>query len=216
MTDKIRLIIADDHPFLRQGLRQTIEREADFEIIAEVGDGEAALENIISLQPDIAVLDVDMPKLNGFQVLRALNEKGTKVGIIMLTVHCEEEFFNEALRLRAGGYVLKDSAAADIVSCIRKVIGGENFVSPALTTYLFKRKRGSSQPAAGSAALTQTEKRVLQLISEYKTNIQIAEELYISEHTVKSHRKNISLKLDLEGNHALMKFALEHKAIFKL
>jgi DNA-binding NarL/FixJ family response regulator len=214
MSDEIRLVIADDHPILRQGLRHIIEREVDLHVLAEADDGEVALENIITLQPDVAVLDVDMPKQNGFAVLRALTEKGLCVGIIMLTVHCEEEFFNEALRLGARGYVLKDSAIADIVSCIRAVAAGENYVSPTMTKYLFKRSRDNNQSPTGIAALTPTEKHILQLIADYKTNNQIAEELFISPHTVKTHRKNICTKLHLEGNHALMKFALEHKATF--
>lgn len=211
MSDRIRLVIADDHPLLREGLRRVIEQETDLQVLAEAGDGESALENIITLKPQIAILDVDMPKLNGFEVIRALNEKRVDVSVIMLTVHREEEFFNEALRLGAKGYVLKDSAVTDIVSCIRAVAAGQNYVSPALTSYLFKPRREAYAKPSGFDTLTPTERRVLQLIAEYKTSNQIAEELFISPHTVKTHRKNICAKLNLEGSHALMKFALEHK-----
>jgi DNA-binding NarL/FixJ family response regulator len=211
MSDKIRLVIADDHPILRQGLRRVIEQEADLQVLAEAGDGKTALENILALQPDVAVLDVDMPQLNGFEVMRALNEKPANISVIMLTVHREEEFFNEALRLGAKGYILKDSAVTDIVNGIRAVAAGENYVSPALTSYLFKPRRESGAKLSGIDLLTPTEKQILQLIAEYKTSNQIAQVLFISPHTVKTHRKNICLKLNLEGNHALMKFALEHK-----
>jgi DNA-binding NarL/FixJ family response regulator len=211
MSDRIRLVIADDHPLLREGLRRVIEQEIDLQVLAEAGDGAAALENIIALEPQIAILDVDMPKLNGFEVIRALNEKRVDVDVIMLTVHREEEFFNEALRLGAKGYVLKDSAVTDIVSGIRAVAAGQNYVSPALTSYLFKPRREAYAKPSGFETLTPTERRVLQLIAEYKTSNQIAEELFISPHTVKTHRKNICAKLNLEGSHALMKFALEHK-----
>ncbi|MDQ3798441.1 MAG: response regulator transcription factor [Acidobacteriota bacterium] len=211
MSDRIRLVIADDHPLLREGLRRIIEQEIDLQVLAEAGDGVAALENIIALEPQIAILDVDMPKLNGFEVIRALNEKRVDVSVIMLTVHREEEFFDEALRLGAKGYVLKDSAVTDIVIGIRAVAAGQNYASPALTSYLFKPRRAAHAKPSGFETLTPTERRVLQLIAEYKTSNQIAEELFISPHTVKTHRKNICAKLNLEGSHALMKFALEHK-----
>jgi DNA-binding NarL/FixJ family response regulator len=212
MSELIRLVIADDHPILREGLRQIIEKEADLRVIAQADNGEAALEHILAMRPDIAVLDVDMPRLNGFGVLRALQEKKIEVGVIMLTVHREEEFFNEALRLGARGYVLKDSAIDDIVSCIRAVAGGDNFVSPAMTKYLFQSRNQDPRSRGGLATLTPSERQLLKLIADYRTNNQIAEELHISPHTVKTHRKNICVKLNLEGNHALMKFALDHKA----
>lgn len=213
MDDKICVIIADDHPVVRQGLRQIIEREVDLEVLTEAGDGEAALESIVRLRPDVAVLDIDMPRMNGFDVLRALREKQTSGRVILLTVHREEEFFDEALRLGANGYVLKDSAVEDIVAAIRAVADGQNYVSPALTAYLFGQRQGQSNAApSGLEHLTATEKQILKLIAEYQTNNQIAERLFISPLTVKTHRRNISLKLQLEGNHALMKYALEHKA----
>lgn len=211
MSDKIRLVIADDHPILRQGLRRVIEQESDLQVLAEADDGKVALETILALQPDVAILDVDMPKLNGFEVMRALNEKPANVSVIMLTVHREEEFFNEALRLGAKGYILKDSAVTDIVNGIRAVAVGQNYVSPALTSYLFKPRQESQTKLSGIDVLTPTERQILRLIAEYKTSNQIAEELFISPHTVKTHRKNICIKLNLKGNHALMKFALEHK-----
>ena len=214
MKDKTRLLIADDHPIFRQGLRQIIEREGDLEVLTESGDGEAALENIVRLQPDVAVLDIDMPRINGLGVLRALREKQSLSKVILLTVHREEEFFNEALQLGADGYVLKDSAVEDIVLAIRAVSGGQNYVSPALTAYLFQQRQSQSGGRAlGLKDLTSTEKQILKLIAEYQTNNQIAERLFISPLTVKTHRRNISSKLNLEGNHALMKYALEHKTL---
>ena len=210
MSYKIKIVIADDHPIVRQGLRMTIERESDLQIIAEAGNGEEALRIITEQKPDVAVLDVDMPNGNGFDVLLKLRENNEKTAVIMLTVHCEEEFFNEAMKHGAQGYVLKDSTVTDIVQAIRAVFAGQNYLSPAVTSYLFQ-KRGKAV-TDGIEQLTPSEKNILKLISEYKTSNQIAEELFISPHTVKTHRKNICLKLNLEGNHALMKFALEHKS----
>lgn len=212
MSEKIIVIIADDHPIVRQGLRQIIEREPDLSVSVECADGAAALEVIVDLRPDVAVMDIDMPKMNGLEVLRILQERKTSTKVILMTVHSEEDFFNEALRLGANGYVLKDSAVEDIVKAIRAVTIGQNYVSPALTAYLFKQNQNrNTSTKSGLETLTPTEKQILKLIADYQTNNQIAETLFISPLTVKTHRRNISQKLNLEGNHALMKFALEHK-----
>ena len=210
----IRLVIADDHPIVRQGLRQAIERDAGLQVLAEAGSGPEALERIAALGPEVAVLDIDMPGMDGFTVARELSRRGVAVEIIFLTIHCEEEYFNEALDLGAKGYVLKDSAITDIVSGIRAVASGQHYTSPALTSYLVDRARRPAAPAArpGLDALTPTERQVLKLLAEYKTSQEIADQLFISPHTVRTHRKNICMKLELQGNHALMKFALEHKA----
>jgi len=213
VIDVIRVVIADDHPIVRQGLRQVIEKDAGLQVVAEVGDGQAALEQIKATRPRVAILDIDMPMMSGFEVARALTKLPLAVEIIFLTVHCEEEFFNEALELGAKGYVLKDSSVTDIAACIRAVAAGQNYVSPALTAYLVQQRRSAApRPRSAIDALTPTERQVLKLIAEYKTSKQIAAALFISPHTVQTHRKNICVKLELEGNHALMRFALEHKS----
>jgi DNA-binding NarL/FixJ family response regulator len=211
---EIRLVIADDHPIVRQGLRQAIERDAGLQVLAEAGNGREALERIAALRPQVALLDIDMPGMDGFNVARQLRQQGIAVEIIFLTIHCEEEYFNEALDLGAKGYVLKDSAVTDIVSGIRAVASGQHYTSPALTSYLVDRiRRPASSPPArpGLDELTPTERQILKLLAEYKTSQEIADQLFISPHTVRTHRKNICVKLELQGNHALMKFALEHK-----
>lgn len=213
MSSEIRIIMADDHPIVRQGLRQVIEREADLKVLAEADNGIAALEQIERLRPDVAILDVDMPEMNGLEVMRVLSERALSVAVIILTVHREQVLFNQALQLGAQGYMLKESALADIVSGIRAVAAGQNYVSPLLTSYLFQQKQSAPQMQRPTLEqLTQTERQVLKLIAEYKTNNQIADELFISPLTIKTHRRNISLKLGLEGKHALMKFALDHQA----
>lgn len=212
MDKEICLVLADDHPIVRQGLRQVIERETDLIVMAEADDGLTALSQIVSLRPDVAVVDVDMPGMDGITVLRELREKGVETGVIILTIHREEEFFNRALEAGARGYLVKDSAIGEIVMSIRAVAAGGNYVSPVLTSYLFNRKR--TDPKANRpvlADLTVTEKQVLRSIAEYKTNQQIAEELFISPLTVKTHRQNISIKIGLKGKHALMKFALDNR-----
>jgi DNA-binding NarL/FixJ family response regulator len=214
MKGETHILIADDHPLLRQGLRQAIESDPQLIVVAEVGDGQSALERLRKLRPTIAVLDVNMPGLDGFAVARAIRDEQLPVEIIFLTVYRERTFFNQALDLGAKGYILKDSVSTDIVTAIKAVAAGEYFTSPALTSYLINRQRPASEsslPSTGLTSLTPTERRVLNLIAAYKTSKEIADELCISFRTVNTHRANICQKLDLQGNHALMKFALAHQ-----
>ena len=216
MENRLRILIADDHPLYREGLRRMIELKSECEIVSEAGDGESALESIRQLRPDIAILDIGMPRMDGLAVARALLDESIPVGIIFLTMYREEKLFNRALEVGALGYVLKESAAADIISCIKAVTAGEHYTSPALTSYLIKRKRApASRPHAqtGVDALTPTERRVLSMLAECKTSQQISDELFISRRTVDHHRANISQKLDIHGSNALMKFALDNKEL---
>jgi DNA-binding NarL/FixJ family response regulator len=215
MKTEIKIVIADDHPLVRDGLRRAIEATANFKVVAEAGDGQTALDRILALQPDVAVLDIDMPAMSGFDVARALREQGVTTAIIFLTIHREEDFFNEALDLGAQGYVLKDSAASDIVTGIKAVAAGEHFTSPAMTSYLVNRSRRAADFRRGKPTLndlTPTERQVLRLIADYKTSKEIADELGVSHRTIETHRANISAKLELRGSHSLMKFALSHKS----
>lgn len=214
METPIRILVADDHPIVRQGLRQVIEQDPSLKVLAEASDGKTALDQIQKLRPEIAVLDIDMPGLDGFAVAREIRARQLPVEIIFLTVFREESFFEEALRLGTRGYVLKDSAVTDIVSSIKAVAAGQHFTSPALTSYLVKRRSGGGAPSplkSGLQDLTQTERRILALIADYKTSREIGEALHISHRTVQTHRTNICTKLELHGSHALMKFALDHK-----
>lgn len=214
MKAETRILIADDHPLLRQGLRVAIESDPALIVVAEAGDGHSALERLRQLRPAIAVLDVNMPRLDGFGVARAIRAEDLPVEIIFLTVYRERTFFNQALDLGAKGYILKDSVSTDIVTGIKAVAAGEYFTSPALTSYLIQRQRPTpavSEPSTGISLLTPTERRILSLIAAYRTSKEIADELCISFRTVNTHRANICQKLDLQGNHALMKFALAHQ-----
>ena len=214
MANKTRIVIADDHPLSRAGLRQVIESRCDFEVVAEASDGESALAAIRNLKPEIAVLDISMPKMDGLGVARAVQEDALPVELVFLTMHREEKIFERAIETGVKGYVLKESAAQDIVSCLNAVAAGQHYTSPELTTFLIKRN-GSQESRVdqrqGVEALSATERRVLKLLADYKTSKQIAAELFVSRRTVESHRSNICQKLDIHGSHALMKFALEHK-----
>lgn len=211
MNDKLKIIIADDHPIFRGGLRQVIDSEQKFQVIAEASDGETALHLIEEKKPDIVIFDVNMPKMTGFVAAKELRRRNNNCEIIFLTMHGEEAMFNKAMDLGAKGYVLKDSASVDIVNCLQAVASGQNFTSPAITTYLFKRVTKTSNKTGSIEDLSPTERLILRLISEYKTSREIADELSISYRTVENHRYNICQKLDLSGSNALVKFALKNQ-----
>lgn len=210
MKTDINVLIADDHPIFRRGLRQIIETDPGIRVIAEAEDGEAALRLLQEHAPQVAVLDVDMPNRDGFDLMQAIRARRLPVAVIFLTMHKDERIFNKALDIGVTGYVLKDSAITEIIAGIKAVAAGRHYVSPAMSTSLLKRAARSAAPPPGADDLTPTERRVLKLIAEYKTSKEIAAELFISVRTVEHHRANISTKLDLKGSHALLKFALDH------
>jgi two-component system, NarL family, response regulator DegU len=213
---KLRIVIADDHPVFRYGLRQIIEAEPAFDVVGEAGDGKSALHLIQTLDPAIAILDVGMPELDGLAVAHQLLAASATVKIIFVTMYREEDLFKQAVEAGVRGYVLKDSAVIDIVSCIKAVAAGQNFVSPELTTFLMSMARPTTPrntSPSGLENLTTTELRVLSLIADYKTSKEIAQELGVGVRTVDSHRNNLCQKLGVHGSHALMKFALEHKRL---
>lgn len=216
MSKQIRIVIADDHPLVRQGLRQVIELEPDLTVVGEARNGSEAVSIIEDLLPDVAILDVDMPHQDGFQVARALAASNNPAGIIFLTIHSEEEMFHAALDLGAKGYVLKDSAIDDIVLAIGEVAKGRSFTSLPMTTH-FSRTENYNLPASEQqprlSLLTPTEHRVLRSLANYKTNKDIADELFISPRTVETHRSRICQKLGLQGSHALMKFAVQYRSL---
>lgn len=217
MASETTIIVADDHPIFRQGLTQIIEKEFGFHVVAEAEDGRTALELIKTHQPMVAVLDLDMPEMDGFSVARRVREMRLPVKIIILTMHKDELHFNQAVDLGANGYVIKDGAVYEVVNCIKTIVKGGEYFSPAVSSFLLKRsRRAESQEGSSSLAdLTPTERRILFLLAELKTTKEIAAELSISPRTVDNHRAHICSKLDLQGSHALVKFALQHKGELK-
>ena len=215
MSMPIRLILADDHPIVRQGLRQIIEADKSLAIVAEAGDGQAALVAIQAHAPDVAVLDIDMPGLDGFAVVRALTGQHPRPEIVFLTMHSEEELFEAALDLDIKGYVLKESAVTDIVASIKSVAAGRPYLSPVLSGRLINRhKLGKNLDRLhpGLARLTPMERRVLSLTAADLSSKEIAARLSVSPRTVEAHRLNISSKLNVRGSLALVRFALQHRA----
>jgi DNA-binding NarL/FixJ family response regulator len=209
--EKKSIVIADDHPIFRSGLRALIEAEPSFTVIGEASDGEEAVRLIENEKPDVALLDYNMPGLNGFAVLDELAKRRIAVIPVMLTMHNEEAMFAKAMELGVRGYVLKDSASVDIVNCLQAVVRGQIYTSAAVTTYLYKRASGSKE-LEGIGSLTPAERKILRLIAEYKSSREIADELCISVRTVDNHRTNISSKLGIRGSHALIKFAFQHQS----
>jgi DNA-binding NarL/FixJ family response regulator len=215
MSDEIRIVIADDHPIVRKGLRQVIEEEPDLKVVAEAGDGQAGLELIRKLQPQIALLDLDMPKLDGFAVAREIQKSNLRVEIIFLTIHSEVDLLHRAMDLGGSGYILKESALIDIVNGLRSVAMGRSFVSPSMTSALLtlrKRSQVLQRATPGLGELTPSERVILNMVAAGKQTNAIAAELHIHPRTVDTHRANISQKLHLNGANSLLRFALEHKS----
>lgn len=214
MNTEIKIIIADDHPIFRDGLKAMIGKEPGLIVVAEADDGAMALELIKEHKPDIVVLDLDMPEMNGFSLMKELqNSALPAVSVVVLTMHKDEMHFNQAIDSGARGYIIKDVAAAEVVICIKAVVSGKDYFSPALSSFLLNRSRRVSTltQRAGINDLTATERRVLYLLSQLRTNKDIAEELGISQRTVENHRAHICSKLELQGAHALTRFAIQHK-----
>jgi DNA-binding NarL/FixJ family response regulator len=215
MANEIRVAIADDHPLLLKGLRQVVEANANMKVVTEAGDGEILLSQIEQSRPQIAIVDVDMPKRDGFGVAKEINKRGLPVDVVFLTIHNEENVFHAAMDLGIKGYVLKDSALIEITEAIRTVAAGQFYVSRPLTGYLLHRRSQSHallQSKPGLQDLTPSERRILHMIAENKSSKEIGEELCIHYRTVENHRVNICQKLSLHGTNSLLRFALEHKS----
>jgi DNA-binding NarL/FixJ family response regulator len=213
----IRILIADDHPLMRRGLRMSVEDEEGMQVIAEAADGESALAQIEKLRPDIALLDIDMPKMSGLNVAKQISERKLATKIIFLTFHSSEDLFRAALSLGTVGYILKDSAAQEVVAGIHAVAEGRPYLSSAITAGLLQPANKPKEPEPLTSNLTPTEHRIMNLIALGKTSKEIGAELSIHYRTVENHRTNISRKLSLdgEGANALLRFALQNKTSFK-
>ena len=215
MAAQIKVLMVDDHPLFRSGLRQVIVSDPRFELVAEAGDGETALRLIQEKRPDVAILDVNLPGLSGLEVARRSQGKRPPVRLIMLTMHKEEAIFNRALDFGVRGFVLKENAVEEIVKAIVAVAAGEHYLSSTISGYLVRRRSRAEALAAekpGLDNLTKAERRILKLVAQKKTSRQIGAELFISPRTVEAHRANICSKLELRGSHSLLQFALENRS----
>jgi DNA-binding NarL/FixJ family response regulator len=217
VSSVLTIVIADDHPIFRRGLVEVIESDPGLRLVGQAGNGPEALRLIGTLRPAVVVLDLQMPGLTGLQVARKLAENGGGPGIVLLTMHEDEELLNEALNLGISAYVLKETAVEELLGAIHAVAGGRTFVSSKLTNLLLRRSRRGAELLQQKPALddlTPAEIRILKLIAEDRTSKEIAEILGSALRTVETHRQNISAKLKLSGSHSLLKFAYDNKFKF--
>jgi DNA-binding NarL/FixJ family response regulator len=203
----IRVLIADDHGIVRSGLRMLIDRQSDMRVVAEVGDGVGALESTQSRRPDVAVLDVSMPRMTGLQAAREIRSHVPGTRVLLLSMHDDDRYFLEGLEAGAAGYVLKRAADTDLIDALRTVANGRTFLSDDAQRALMADwlEGGSAEP---EDRLTPRELEVVKLIAEAFTNRQIAETLKVSEKTVESHRANVLSKLGMRDRVELVRYAI--------
>ena len=216
MESKRKIVIAEDHTILRAGLRALLAAQNGLEVIGEAGDGREAIRKVDTLQPDLLLIDLSMPKLNGIDAIREIKRQHPKIKIIVLTVHKSDEYIIAALRAGANGYMLKDASQNELLLAIDYVINGKTFLSPSISDKLVDAVLNTDKkdkPAADLDNLTAREREILKLVAEGNTNKKIAGHLCISLKTVEKHRSNLMKKLDLRNTAALTAYAIEKKMV---
>jgi len=208
---KIRILLADDHTLIRRGLRLLIEQQPELSVVGEAEDGRQAVSQAAQLKPDVAVLDIGMPNLNGIEAAKQISESDSNTSIVILSMYSDETYILRALKAGARGYLLKDSAETDLVRAIHSVAEGKSFFSPTvsrvlLDDYVQKLKRTGGENSYD--LLTAREREVLQLVAEGKSNKEVADLLNLSVYTVETHRSNIMEKLNLKGVPELILYAV--------
>jgi DNA-binding NarL/FixJ family response regulator len=208
---KIRILLADDHKLMRSGLRVLLEQQADLTVVGEASDGREAVALVASHRPDVLVMDIGMPTLNGIEAAAQITQSHPEIAIVMLSMHSDESYVLRALKAGAKGYLLKDSAEADLIRAVHSVGEGKSYFSPAvskvlLDDYIRKLKRSGTEDPYD--LLTPREREVLQLVAEGKSNKDVAQLFNLSVYTVETHRSNIMEKLNLHGVPELILYAV--------
>ncbi len=210
--DKIKIAIVDDHALIREGIKKLLELEEELEIVGLGGDGYEALEIIEATHPDIILLDINMPNLNGMDTLKEIKNKYPDTKVIMLTIHEDAEYLIETINIGAEGYVLKDADVSSLIKAIKKVKNGDLYIHPTLSGILVKeyKRKDKSMDEVINTSLTKREYEVIRLISKGYNNKEIANELYISEKTVKNHVSNIFKKIKVTDRTQAALYAIKH------
>jgi len=213
---QIRIVLADDHTVMRAGIRLVLERQPDLHVVGEASDGREAVNAVERVHPDVVVMDIAMPNLNGIEATRQIVANGAAVSIVVLSMHSDEEYVLRALKAGARGYLLKESAEADLIAAVRAVVSGKSFFSPAVSRLLvedYVRQLQDRDIEDSYELLTTRERETLQLVAEGKSNKDIANLLNLSVYTVETHRSNIMEKLNLHGVPELILYAVRKGVI---
>jgi len=216
-VDTIKVLLADDHTIVRKGLLSLLEDEVDITVVGEAGDGYEAIEKVRRLQPDVVVMDIGMPSLNGLESVKLLKKDLPDIRVLILTMHANEEYIIEALKSGACGYLLKKSAPHELTSAIRVANGGETYLSPSIATtvnnrFLVETSMGLAQADQDNLPTTR-EREIIQLIAEGRSNKEIADTLAISLKTVKNHRSNLMEKLGLHNTAQITQYAIRNRIL---
>lgn len=213
---KLRILLGDDHTLVRQGLRKILEERPDWQVVAETGDGREAVRQGLALEPDVAILDIGMPLLNGIEATRQIVRRLPGVRILILSMHADEAYITQALQAGAKGYLLKDSADTDLIRAVEDVAAGKSFFSPAVAKVMlddYVRHLASKGIVDRYDSLSEREREIFQLIAEGHSNKAIADLLSVSPATVETHRAHIFQKLDLHNTAEVVLYAVRKGVI---
>lgn len=213
---KIRVLVADDHAIVRAGIRLLLESEADMEVVGEAADGQEALTKARELRPDLVLMDIAMPGINGLEATRRIKEQCPATHVLALTMHEDERYFFQIIQAGAAGYVVKGASPADLLAALRAVSQGQAYLYPSVARRLlddYLRRVEAGEETGGLENLSQREKEVLRLVAEGLTSREIAQRLCLSTNTVERHRANIMGKLNLHSRTDLIKYALRKRLI---
>ena len=209
----VKIMITDDHSMIREGLKSLLELDGDIEVIAEAENGEECLQKLLTVKPDVLLLDINMPKMNGLEVLKSLKDAKSKVKVLVLTVHNETEYLMKAVEIGINGYVLKDSESAELKKAIFTIYDGENYIQPSLIPALNSKMIEKNEDEIKLESLTRRELQVLKELAVGKFNRDIAKKMEISERTVKNHISSIFKKLDVTDRTQAAVFAIRNNLI---
>ena len=213
---KLRILLGDDHTLIRQGLRKILEERQEWQVVAEAGDGRGAVQQAIALEPDVAVLDIGMPLLNGIEATRQIARRLPNIAILIVSMHSDEAYITQALQAGARGYLLKDSAGTDLIDGVAAVAAGKSFFSPAVAKVMlddYVRRLADKGIVDRYDSLSEREREIFQLVAEGHSNKEIADLLSVSPSTVETHRAHIFEKLDVHNTAELVLYAVRRGVI---